>query len=134
MQLRILAITIFFGMSVMTIETKAAPLDEFRWKSRVLVVVAPAGDAAIQEQRRIFNSAAKGMSERSVVLAEALDDGERSRQIRSRLDADGRSFRVFFVGKDGHTAISSDEPLSADFLFGKIDAMPMRRDEMQRAR
>jgi hypothetical protein len=70
---------------------------------------------------------------RSIVLTEALDDSERSRQIRSRLSADGRRFQVFLVGKDGHTAISSDKPLSADYLFARVDAMPMRRDEMRRA-
>jgi len=41
---------------------------------------------------------------------------------------------VFQVGKDGHTAISSDTPLSADYLFARVDAMPMRQDEMRRAR
>jgi Domain of unknown function (DUF4174) len=71
------------------------------------------------------------MSERSIILAEALDDSERSRQIRSRLSAGGRRFQVFLVGK---TAISSDKPLSADYLFARVDAMPTRRDEMRRAR
>jgi hypothetical protein len=38
------------------------------------------------------------------------------------------------VGKDGHTAVSSDKPLSADDLFARLDAMPMRQDEMRRGR
>ncbi|MDB5632472.1 MAG: hypothetical protein JWR49_1327 [Tardiphaga sp.] len=134
MRLRTLAMTILTGMIMTTNEGKAAPLDQFQWKSRVLVVVAPLGDPAAEEQRRIYNSAAKGMSERAIVLSEALDGSERSQQIRSRLDADGKRFQVFLVGKDGHTAISSDKPVSADYLFGKVDAMPMRRDEMQRER
>jgi hypothetical protein len=41
--------------------SEASPLDEFRWKSRVLVV-APAGDAAAETQRRVYETAAKGMS------------------------------------------------------------------------
>ena len=73
------------------------------------------------------------MSERSIVLTEALDESERSRQIR-RLSADGRRFQVFLVGKDGQTAISSDKPLSGDYMLARVDAMPMRRDEMRRAR
>jgi hypothetical protein len=134
MRLRTLAMTILAGMIMATNEGKAAPLDQFRWKNRVLVVVAPAGDPAAAEQRRIYDSAVKGMSERAIVLSEALDGSERSRQIRSRLNADGRRFQVFLVGKDGNTAISSDQPVSADYLFGKVDAMPMRRDEMRRSR
>jgi hypothetical protein len=38
------------------------------------------------------------------------------------------------VGKDDHTAVSSDKPLSADDLFARLDAMPVRQDEMRRGR
>jgi hypothetical protein len=134
MRLRILAMTMLMGLTMMTGESKAAPLDGLRWKNRVLVVVGSPTDPAVAEQRRIYRAAGEGMTERSIVLTEALDGSERSRQIRSWLDADGKRFQAFLVGKDGHTAISSDKPLSADYLFGKVDAMPMRRDEMRRAR
>lgn len=114
--------------------TNAAPLDEHRWKKRLLVVSAPARNGAVEEQRRIYRSAAVGMSERQILLVEALDDSERSRQLRDKVSADGKRFQVFLVGKDGHTALSSDKPISAEYLFGKVDAMPMRRDEIRRGR
>jgi Domain of unknown function (DUF4174) len=126
--------TFLLGVVMMTNESQASPLDEFRWKNRVLVVVAPAGDSAAEAQRRIYQSSAAGMSERQIVLREALDDSERSRQIRSRVSADGRHFQVFLVGKDGNTAVSSNKPLSAGDLFARVDAMPMRQDEMRRVR
>lgn len=109
-------------------------LDDYRWKKRLLVVIAPAGDAEALAQRRIVEAAAGGMTERDMVLVEALDDSTRSRQIRNRLSADGTRFKVFLVGKDGHVALASDRTVSAELLFGKIDAMPMRRDEMRRGR
>ena len=130
----LLAASIIFGVITMSSSSMASPLDEFHWKSRVLVVVAPAGNAAAQAQRRIYESAAKGMAERSIVLIEALDDQEHSQQLRSRFSADGRRFQVFLVGKDGQTAISSEKPVSADNLFALVDAMPMRREEMRRGR
>ena len=43
-------------------------------------------------------------------------------------------FEVFLVGKDGHTAVSSDKPRSAEDLFARVDAMPMWQDEMRRGR
>lgn len=132
MRIRTLMMTFLTGMIMTTHDVEAAPLNEFRWKNRVLVVVAPLRDPAAEQQKRIYNSAAKGMSERAIVLSEADDGSERSRQIRTLLGADGERFQVFLVGKDGNTAISSDKPLSADYLFGKVDAMPMRRDEMRR--
>ncbi|MBC7018297.1 DUF4174 domain-containing protein, partial [Salmonella enterica subsp. enterica serovar Enteritidis] len=43
---------------------KASSLDDYRWKKRLLVVIAPAGDAEALAQRRIFDAAAGGMAER----------------------------------------------------------------------
>ena len=134
MRVRHLAVAMLLGMITITDARELCPLDEFHWKSRVLVIVAPDGDAAAETQRHIFESSAKGMSERSIVLMEALDDSERSRQIKSRLSADGNRFQVFLVGKDGHTAVSSAKPLPADEVFARVDAMPMRREEMRRER
>jgi Domain of unknown function (DUF4174) len=134
MRFRNLAIPILFGAVAMTGASEASPLDQFHWQERVLVIVAPAGDPAAETQRRIYGASAKGMSERSIVLTEAVDDTERSRQIRSRLSAEGSRFQVFLVGKDGHTAASSTKPLSAEDVFARVDAMPMRQDEMRRGR
>ena len=124
MQFRHIAMLVLSGVITMT-RSEASPLDEFQWKNRVLVVAAPAGDAAAAAQRRIYEFSEKGMSERQIVLSEALDDSERSRQIRTQLSADGRHFQVF---------LTSDKPLSADYLFARVDAMPMRQDEVRRAR
>jgi len=134
MNLRHFGIAVLLGASVMIHASRASKLDEWKWKSRVLVVVGPADDSAVRQQRQIYQSAADGMSERQIVLTEALDDTERSREIRSRVSTDGKRFHAFLIGKDGHVAFSSDKPLSADYLFQRIDAMPMRQDEMRRAR
>ena len=134
MRTQLLAMTVLLEAMTTTGLSQASPLDEYHWKNRVLVVVAPAGDAAAQTQRRIFETDAKGMSERQIVLSEALDDSERSRGIRSRMSADGKRFRVFLIGKDGRTAASSDKPLSANDLFARVDAMPMRQDEIRHGR
>src|ERR1700709_9437 len=124
------AATVVLGAIMAMHGTHAASLDQHLWKDHVLVVSAPAEGGTVEEQRRIYRSSAGGMSERQIVLVEALDDSERSTQVRAKVSADGKRFQVFLVGKDGHTALSSNQPLSADYLFAKVDAMPMRRDEM----
>jgi Domain of unknown function (DUF4174) len=134
MKLRHFGIAVLLGASAMMHASHALQLDEWKWKSRVLVVVGPAEDSDVRQQREIYQSAVNGMSERQIVLAEALDDSERSHAIRSRVAADGRRFHAFLIGKDGHVALSSDKPLAAAYLFQRIDAMPMRQDEMRRAR
>ena len=121
--------------ATMSAEAKSASLSDYRWKSRVLVIVAPtAEDSELIAQRRLFKEASKGMAERDVVLLEAAGDSERARQIRSQLSAGSGQFRAILVGKDGNTAFSSGKPVTAAELFGRIDAMPMRRDEMRRGK
>jgi len=74
------------------------------------------------------------MSERATILLEALDDSAPSCQLRPTLGTDGRRFKVYLVGKDSHTALASEAPISADALFKGVDAMPMRQDDMRRTR
>ena len=134
MNFRHIGIAVLVGVSAMIHASRASQFDDWKWKNRVLVVVGPVEDSAVMQQRQIYQSSANGMSERQIVLTEALDDTALSREIRSRVSADGKRFHAFLIGKDGHVALSSDKPLSADYLFQRIDAMPMRQDEMRRAR
>jgi Domain of unknown function (DUF4174) len=119
----------------MTAHAQTDPLTRYRWNNRVLVVVAPGrqNDKA-QAQRRAFEQATAGMAERDVVLLDATGDDDRSRTIRKHLSVGNDAFKVLLVGKDGNTAVSSEQPLSADDLFRRIDAMPMRRGEMRAKR
>ena len=117
----------------MTAEAKSASLASYQWKSRVLVVTAPTRqDDGLTAQRRIFEQNAAGMAERQIVLIEAVGDDERARAIRGQLGVGDKAFKVILVGKDGNAAVSSDRPLAAQDLFNRVDAMPMRRDEIKR--
>jgi hypothetical protein len=114
-------------------EASDAPLSSLQWKNRVLVVVAPsAQDDQLTAQRRIYHQNAKGMAERDIVLVEAVGDDSRSRDIRRQFAVGDKAFRVLLVGKDGNAAVSSERPIDATKLFGRVDAMPMRRDEMRK--
>ncbi|MGJ5181457.1 DUF4174 domain-containing protein [Bradyrhizobium oligotrophicum] len=121
------------GAITLPTPSSASPLALYRWTHRILVVTGP-DDAAAQQQRRIFHAAKAGMSERQIILREAVDDSALSRELRSALGTDGRRFKVTLIGKDGHAALASETPISADDLFKRVDAMPMRQDEMRRAR
>jgi len=118
--------------ATMVTQMASDPVSAARWKSRVLVVVAPTqtGEKLAME-RRIFDEAKVGMLGRDVILVELIGDGASSHTIRQRLGLVGKDFRALLVGKDGHVAMSSAEPLTADKLFQAIDAMPMRQNEMR---
>lgn len=123
----------------------AAAMSVYRWKHRPVVVIAgPNGEAALAEQRRIFSTNMSGLRERDVVIVWVSGNtvsaelgpgpGLSAGQLRQRFGAPDNGFRVILVGKDGGTKLSRPTPLPANVLFGTIDAMPMRRDEMRRSR
>jgi hypothetical protein len=119
----------------MSADAQGGYLASLQWKYRVLVVMAPSPhDENVTLQREIVQQNGPGMTERQIVLVEATGDDPRSRQIRRQLSLDDDRFKVVLIGKDGNAALTAVNPLSADRLFGTIDAMPMRKDEMRRDR
>ncbi|WP_315739194.1 MULTISPECIES: DUF4174 domain-containing protein [unclassified Bradyrhizobium] len=36
------------------------------------------------------------------------------------------------IGEDGNNTLAPEKPISAEGLFRRVDAMPMRQDEMRR--
>lgn len=122
----------------------AAAMTGYRWKHRpVVVITGPGGEAALAEQRRIFSADMSGLRERDVVIVWVAGNtvsaelgpgpGMSAEQLRRRFGAPENGFRVVLVGKDGGTKLSRSTPLPSNVLFGTIDAMPMRRDEMRRS-
>ncbi|MBV9077883.1 MAG: DUF4174 domain-containing protein [Methylobacteriaceae bacterium] len=110
----------------------AAPdLAAYRWKARLLVVIAPdPGDPRLGEQRRIAEADHQGFAERDLTVLEAV--GADAVALRRRFGVPPEAFRAILVGKDGAAKLVSDRPLGPDRLFREIDAMPMRQDEMRR--
>lgn len=109
------------------------PLAAYRWKARLLVLAAPdPADPRLAAQRGILEAAKAGAGERDLVTVEAIGAAGQAPQMRRRLSLPADAFRAVLVGKDGEAKIVSVEPITADRLFGTIDAMPMRRDEMRK--
>ena len=107
-------------------------LSSFKWKNRVLVVLAPSDhDPRLREQHGIAEAAAAGFSERDlIVVAEIGTEGALHRMFGTRVG----DFQVVLVGKDGHSTLQWSKPVSSEVLFSVIDKMPMRRDEMRQQR
>jgi hypothetical protein len=104
-----------------------------RWHRRVLLVASPdARDLKAGIQRGILTEWNRQAADRDVSLVEVSgshtlgtsDDAASLRQ-RFRLSAD--AFEILLIGKDGHIALRSSDPISAETLQSTIDAMPMRK-------
>ncbi|HEY0793575.1 MAG TPA: DUF4174 domain-containing protein [Chthoniobacterales bacterium] len=120
-----------FSLLMMTpYASPAGSLDDYRWKKRVLVLLAPdASNRDLGQQRTACDQAPAAYEERDlIVLQETGADGP----LHRRFHVPGPEFRLVLIGKDGHTALERSEPVANDDLFGLIDSMPMRREEMSR--
>ena len=125
------------------VATAAAASPEYAWKFRPLFVFASdAADPSLVAQERILAEARSGLMERDVVIVWLIGDrvsanlgpapAETAAALRRRFGVEGQGFRVVLVGKDGDVKREFSAPLSAVGLFGTIDAMPMRKQELRR--
>ena len=117
----------------------AAPLQQTlragRGQQRFLLVGAPnAEHPDFKRQRALLASAISQLQARDLQVVDVFYDqiGPTDRQITQRLGLRPPAFGVVLVGKDGGAKRSSTTPLAPADLFGTVDRMPMRRQEMQR--
>lgn len=122
----------------------AAPsLEQFQWKSRVLVVFASDDDPKGESQVNELLSQRLGLSERDIVVLRVRDDvvqpvfGEATDlsadDLRRDLEAvDAAEFAAVLIGKDGTVKLRVSEPIAGPELFSIVDSMPMRAAEATR--
>lgn len=111
-----------------------------QFHNRVLLVFAPSlGDPKLAAQRAIMAKAALEASARDLVLVQVSGDAvigahDTAARLRSRFRIAPTVYRTLLIGKDGRVARIAPGPIDAATLMHAIDAMPMRQDEIRRAR
>jgi Domain of unknown function (DUF4174) len=110
------------------IAVAGADLAGYKWKNRVLVILAPSdNDPQVKEQRASAAASAAGFSERDLILVTEIGvEGS----IHRKFGIKQGDFQVLLIGKDGHSTLQWPKPVSSEVIFSAIDKMPMRRDEM----
>jgi hypothetical protein len=118
-------------------------LDALRWKNRVLVLFSPSeSDPSFQLQKQGLASSTEGVLDRELMVLEIIEQGQSRagnqllsqksvQNIRRRLGVQAGPFQVLLIGKDGGVKLRSSEPVSVKDIFGLIDSMPMRQQEME---
>jgi hypothetical protein len=113
----------------------AAQLHASRWQHRVLLIGAPtAAQDDFQRQKALLAAAEKGLAERDFRVIEVLYDqlAPADRQCwTQQLGQPVAGFRVVLIGKDGGVKRIETQPLASAEIFGTVDKMPMRRQEMR---
>ncbi len=106
--------------------------------SRWLLIFTPnTSNEDYAEQHRLLRNHETGFEERDLttVLVSETSDGsitpDESAEAHSKYGVEDGGFAVVLLGKDGTEKFRSGEPVSANELFERIDAMPMRRHEIR---
>lgn len=140
----VLTVLFFFSFSMAIAQNDI--LNEYRWENRLLILYsANSEDELVEIQKMHFHSDRAAYEERDLIVFHLTDDSLTNltlkeikkdiavNSLKQHLSVNGRdTFRVFLIGKDGGIKIDSDKPLSNNSIFGTIDAMPMRRNEMSK--
>ncbi len=87
---------------------------QYQWKNRV-VLVCGAPSLEGQRQLKLLRADVAALEEREVLIVER----------------DGKRFEVRLIGKDGGEKARWTRPVPPTEIWKKIDAMPMRREEMR---
>jgi len=112
----------------------AETISEFRWKKRLLVIT----EGNKQLATALIDSKA-GLAERDLevfVLSGPVGCGRvpttpLGNELRKRLGVQNDHPEVILLGKDGHTILRwKVAKFTMANLFGSVDAMPMRKQEM----
>ena len=118
-------------------------LRELKWRKRIVLIFAPANEQTrLLGQRRILESASCGLRDRDIVtILAALGEpvavdgspvgASAGDALRSRYRVNPDEFAVLLIGKDGGVKLRRNSQVSAQELFSRIDAMPMRRGEIK---
>jgi len=119
-------------------------LDQFKWKNRLLFLFSPTRSHPLFDTfQKSLADRQPGVADRDLVIFEILESGssrintenmdpQTAQSLRKRFEVSPGQFTVILVGKDGGTKMNRNEETQLVDIFGLIDSMPMRQEEMRR--
>lgn len=118
-------------------------LDAYKWKNRVLLVLANDIDNTIYiKQIQELKAHESGLKDRKLIVYHVTNEGyktgflenftwKKSTQLYKTYKKDNASFEIVLIGLDGDIKLRKTDFLSCEALFGVIDVMPMRQSELE---
>lgn len=111
-------------------------LRESRWKNRVLLVAAPTAEQAdFKTQKALLAAKQTELAERDFLVLDVLYDhlsATDQQFLTTKIGLQPPKFAAVLIGKDGGVKEKSSLPILPADLFGTVDKMPMRREEMRK--
>ena len=133
--MKTLTISIFLALAVHNL-APAQDLGDFRWQHRIVLLMDPYGNPECERQLQELQEHTAGMQERDILLfvfnGKALLDEKGNPTPISVQEVPYPTFEgVILIGKDGGVKMKKNYHLTAEFIFDRIDAMPMRKAELR---
>lgn len=134
-----LCILLFLIMNIVNSQN----LDAYKWKNRVLLVLAnDIDDTIYKKQIQELKAHESGLTDRKLLVFQVLNNGyktgflesftwKKSTQLYKTYKKDNASFEIVLIGLDGDIKLRKTDFLSCEALFGVIDVMPMRQSELE---
>ncbi len=97
---------------------------------RILLLAPDETNTELREQQHIFHLDTAGLQERDIVVSVITPISDRKTYYAHRKQ--GQGFLFVLYGKDGGEKFTSEKPVSLYQLYGIIDAMPMRTEEIKK--
>jgi hypothetical protein len=139
------AILFIFVALIIFVPEEALNMDltQFQWKNRLLFLFAPDGNHPLFKnlQNQLMAQKAE-VEDRDLIVFEVLAQGpsrmntasldrQQVDSIRNHFAVPQDTYRLILVGKDGGIKLKRDVQVDLEVVFGLIDSMPMRQNEMQ---
>nr|WKN35556.1 DUF4174 domain-containing protein [Tunicatimonas sp. TK19036] len=118
-------------------------LGDNRWKNRVLLIYADSDlSTEYQQQLQEIEGHRKGINERDIIVYSIfhqqivasegkIEDKRAAQALRQKYSISNSQLTIVLIGKDGGEKLTQKGLLGAEQLFGVIDQMPMRKEEMK---
>jgi hypothetical protein len=116
-------------------------LSSIQWKNRVLLVMSEnPNDPLVKQQVSLFSQEAEEMKDRKLILLQVFPEfylmggdsaiRRTSAEVYFDYKSAKKSFELILIGLDGDEKMRRAELMRPQDLYTIIDAMPMRRYEM----
>lgn len=117
----------------------AQELGDFRWQYRVILLMDPEGSPECDNQLQSLKAHRAALQERDILLfvfnGKALLDEQGKISPIGIKEVPNPTFEgLILIGKDGGVKLRKPFPVAPEFIFERIDAMPMRQSEMRDGR
>jgi hypothetical protein len=119
--------TLFFICCVMHLSSYS----QFKDYREVLLFYPKSKIDTSSKQLKILSQDVAGLSERQIKITSVVTDTKDFDQYSS-LKVNPDLFTLVLIGKDGGKKFSSNTIISSKKLYGLIDQMPMRKQEMKK--